>query len=390
MQRLIKRKSKIQSVSLQQRTNVFVGRAFRYLRNVVVFMAFFIITASAIQSATDRGVPYTIASIGPKYEYFATHKDEYNTLFLGSSLLYRHLSPKVFDATMEKQGFASYSFNFGAGGMRLFETRFLLRELMELQPKNLKWVFIETNLEGLEVESENIRKRRVIYYHDFPSLWTGINYILATNRKPIEKLQLLYQYIVPTFYHTVNLGVFSDQVFWEERLNWDLTTQLGQNHDGFIALDAETDRSFIRRRRNFLKRNENNPASNYLRRIVRTETIIKKLEAKRDRAKPLTAQKTALLKEMVSLVRAQGAEPVFIVPPALYKPEELRIQEQLVQAEQKEIIPALMDFRDPDKYPELYDIDSRFDGRYMNQEGARRFSQIVAREFGQMLSNSPT
>jgi hypothetical protein len=398
MQKLINRKSRIQKPSTGQRSNPYAARAFRYVRNIVVFLAFFIITTTVIHDITNRGVPGGIASISPKYEYFAAHKNNYDTLFLGSSVLYRHLDPATFDAAMQDQTLNqhpdrqldNHSFNFGVGGMRLFENRFLLRELMELKPENLRWVFIETNLEGLAVESENIRKQRVIYYHDLPSLFMGVNYILGTDRAPSEKIQLLYQYIVPTFYHAVNLGVFSDLVFWQHRWNWDFASQLGSNFNGYIPLDAETEKSFIDRRENFVRRNENNPNSNYLKRVENTKAIIQRLESKRDRAQPLPPQKVAMLREMVQMVEAQGAHPIFLIPPALYKPKELRAQEELMLAQRDGIIPVVLDFRDPDQYPELYEIGDRFDGRYLNNQGAQRFSQILAQEFDQMLNSSPS
>jgi hypothetical protein len=37
----------------------------------------------------------------------------------------------------------THSFNFGIGGMYLPETAYLLEQILNLKPRNLRWVFIE-------------------------------------------------------------------------------------------------------------------------------------------------------------------------------------------------------------------------------------------------------
>src|SRR5947207_2206779 len=52
-----------------------------------------------------------------KFAYYAAHASDYDTLFIGTSRVYRGMMPEVFDRLTAEAGRPTHSFNFGVDGM---------------------------------------------------------------------------------------------------------------------------------------------------------------------------------------------------------------------------------------------------------------------------------
>jgi hypothetical protein len=78
-----------------------------------------------------------------KFRFFSAHKDEFDTLFIGSSRIYFQISPAIFDRVTRESGLPTHSFNFGIGSTYLLESAYLLEQILNLKPRNLRWLFIE-------------------------------------------------------------------------------------------------------------------------------------------------------------------------------------------------------------------------------------------------------
>ena len=68
----------------------------------------------------------------------------------------------------------THSFNFGIGGMYLPETAYLLEQILNLKPRNLKWVFIEYDELQTKWSPENQTSRRALYWAD----WKRVSLLL--------------------------------------------------------------------------------------------------------------------------------------------------------------------------------------------------------------------
>ena len=53
-------------------------------------------------------------------------------------------------------------------------------------------------------------------------------------------------------------------------------------------------------------------------------------------------------------------------------------------------IPVLFDFNRPERYPELFSIDRRFDPKHLNRTGSREFSELLAEAFAQRFGETLT
>jgi hypothetical protein len=105
--------------------------------------------------------------VSPKLRAFTAHKDEFNTIFLGSSHIQHQLSPAIFDRVMGEAGLTTHSFNFGVDAMHIPETGYVLEWLLKSKPANLKWVFLELDEIQVGRLQEQIGTRRVLYWHDW-------------------------------------------------------------------------------------------------------------------------------------------------------------------------------------------------------------------------------
>jgi hypothetical protein len=118
-----------------------------------------------------------------KFDLFLANKDLYTTVVLGSSVSYKHIDPIVLDIYLQQHQFNSHTFNFALPSVRLQESEFLLRKILQAKPKNLKYVIMDTApLLTSEYNHENWTNRQ-LYWHDFQETYNTIKHLLYFNPK---------------------------------------------------------------------------------------------------------------------------------------------------------------------------------------------------------------
>jgi hypothetical protein len=91
--------------------------------NAIVGAAAFLGTCIALHAFLPSP---NVQEVGTKMRFFAAHKDEFDTIFVGSSRIYRGVSPSAFDEVMGKAGVPSHTFNFDVNGMHPPERFYVL------------------------------------------------------------------------------------------------------------------------------------------------------------------------------------------------------------------------------------------------------------------------
>jgi hypothetical protein len=82
---------------------------------LLTFGATFILSCAAI----GRFLPFPdVPVVRTKFAHFAAHRDDYDTLFLGSSHFYYQVIPSVFDTLTAGSEHPTRSFNAGFAGLR--------------------------------------------------------------------------------------------------------------------------------------------------------------------------------------------------------------------------------------------------------------------------------
>ena len=123
--------------------------------------------------------------VAEKLDFFAKHKDEFDTLFLGSSRFYHAVSPEAFDQITRENGVPTRSFNFGIDGMNPPENFYVLEQILKTEPRSLKWIFVE--VDNIETKShlKILGTHRLLYWHDWRR--TALTLKKALNPRPDTK-----------------------------------------------------------------------------------------------------------------------------------------------------------------------------------------------------------
>lgn len=300
-----------------------------------------------------------VENVTPKLSFFAAHRNDFDTLFIGTSRLQHHISPALFDATTSAGGRATHSFNFGVDGMHPAESFFVIEQILALAPRNLRQVFIE--FEG--VQSDWWRAggptRRLAYWHD----WKQTSLTIAKTIDPRGNAPWfaeVFRAIVRRRTIVMHLGLFVRQSANVGRLfdlvaNWnanerpDWKAQLGPAHNGYQEPLAPMPPERVPR-------------------------YTKKLQRELGAARPHYVDPYAerAYREYAGRFAQLGARSFFVITPVATQ-SSLHFRPPPPG--------PVFRFNSVKKYPQLYDPAVRADEGHMSQVGADEFTRLLAQRF---------
>lgn len=320
--------------------------------------------------------PYYLGNpqFATKLDYFKSHDDKnYNTVFFGSSTLYRHVNTTLFDSILREQNLKS--FNFATGGTYNPETFYLYNKFIGRKNKhNIKYAFIE--LQALDpIGFQNVYTTRKSYWNNTTYFNFATNYINNSNFD-IQKKSKYFKIYAGTFaYSFLDFKILNN--FFE------INNQLNRNRvgrDGFYPLTKDMNENHV----------ENGPKDWRL--FFKADTtvlekrrtsIIKNINLESD----LLHLNTFYLEYLNALIRESEKHEIklmFILPPRLksefYK-ELLPIAKALPQNH-------IINLSDPIKYKEFYQTKYAFDIAHLNTEGSTIFTTYLANEFRKRIKVS--
>jgi hypothetical protein len=93
------------------------------------------------------------------FKEFAATKDSYSIVLIGGCIFQDRVIPDLFAGGLRKKGVEAPSFGIGAPAIWGQETFLLVREILELRPKKLRWIILdttpeETTIPGRPIDSE--------------------------------------------------------------------------------------------------------------------------------------------------------------------------------------------------------------------------------------------
>jgi hypothetical protein len=330
-----------------------VEKTSKSLLYVAIALAAFIATSALIHSLLPPMVPKGVAA---KLEFFAQHKDEFDTLLVGTSSIYYSVSPEIFDRTTHENGLPTRTFNFGIDALHPPENFFVLDEILKTQPRNLKWVFLETA--NVETKLHKVLgTERAVYWHDWPR--TALTLRKALNPRgdanwfiQISRLWLarrdLAAHLTLFAQRFGNVGRAMEFLFPLDR-KAEADLELGPRRDGYrlagYAMSAENAASFQKRLAE---------------------------EIAQARPKPLDPYADEAYRSYAARFREIGVAPLFVVPPLIFQSP--------VSFRQSPPGP-LLSFNDARTYPILFDTKVRIDDAHLTNEGAAEFTRLLAIEF---------
>ena len=326
-----------------------------------IALAAFITTSAVIHSFLRPIVPKGVAA---KLEFFAQHKDEFDTLLVGTSSIYYSVSPEIFDRITRENGLPTRTFNFGIDAMHPPENFYVLDQILKAQPRHLKWVLLETANVETKLHKE-LGTERAVYWHDWPrtalTLRKALNprgdtrWYIKVSRLWVARRDLA-AHLALFAQRFGNVGRATELLFPQDRKS-EADLELGPRRDGYrLAGDAMSAED----------------AASFKERLAQ--------EIAQARPKPLDPFADEAYRRYARRIREIGATPVFVVPPLIFQsPISFR------QAPPG----PLLSFNDVGTYPMLFDTKVRIDDAHLTREGAEEFTRLFAREFIRTAKVSP-
>ena len=344
--------------------------------------------------------------VGAKLEHYRSAADGYDTVFLGSSHVYRSFVPEVFDGALAEQGREARSFNFGVQLPNLYETHYLLREILDEGEGSLRRVFCEYMTLTPQVDPQNAFLPRTIYWHDLEETRVAVARAraLATElegglRLAPEPSHSITRYFTRPFPVSWRIGAehvlhFMARALMVGRGKDVAKGLLGRRHGqtsavsaghGYLSLEAQrellsargqTANPYQRRHDHFLS-----DLAGYHERVeaLRRSPVVFGDEEWMN-ADLQQVDDLELIRMMVAECRRAGVEFVLVFMPgnSCNRPFESRLQEELG-------VPVLR-YNRPSEYPNLYEAGRRFDSGHLSAEGAIEFSRLLARDYLELES----
>lgn len=340
--------------------------------------------------------------IGGKLEYWRAHAAEYDTVFLGSSHVFRAFVPAEFDRATAGFDFPTRSFNFGVQAVHLLEQRYLLGQILAAHPE-LARVFFEYQWLTPQLDPQNAFNPRTVYWHDAETTELAIERALTWG----ERLDGALGFVEPeserhsiftVLDRTLPAGVRAAEqhaqhyftgLFSIGRGKDVLRGLAGREHgqtaryraqhgyvsleedDRMLAAQGDVHNSYRARRERFLA----DPLE-----YQRALDALDAAEVSFGDGEWVNAELTRvddfeLIAAIAAETRARGVEFVLVILPSQSgnRPFEERLLAELGS--------LVLRYNQPERNPVIYDPANRWDSGHLSEDGARFFSRILARDY---------
>jgi hypothetical protein len=307
-----------------------------------------------------------------KLEHLAAHGDEYDTLLIGSSRIFRQLDPAMLDQVAGERGLPLHSFNCGVDAMFAPEDSYTLEQALKGRRQPLKWVLIETSVflpSGAEAPNP---PQRVVTWHDWPRTLSACR--AAYGSKAERKATFFKRWSRRAEIVSRNWTEISGHL----RCFLRRTTRLGRGGgllQGFLAPEKTREQRLpIAQQRGFIAITEpSNPAE-----IAKFEKAMAERRADPAEHRALTPEAQRNLERMLSSVRKAGARAIMLHPP---------MPSQIIYEPGPNTHVPVLDYSDFNKYPILYALENRKEHAHLNARGAAIFSRIVAEDWAREVAD---
>ncbi|AOY81261.1 hypothetical protein BJP36_16475 [Moorena producens JHB] len=365
-------------MNLITKFDIWKNWSYSKLLPTTAYSSIFAITLTAVFVIANIIAPYpnipdNLGLISLKLEYFAKHKDEYNAIFIGPSTTYRGIVPNVFDQLMAEQNREIKSFNFGINGAIAAETDFYLRKIISLKPAKLEWLFVEYPERTLEQHiNKNANSARGIYWHTPRQTLLDFRLIMELKQNLIDKFFAGYATLQSCLIRTFWMGRFANfwqvkvlgmKLFLDEMPDYSILAQ----ESGYYAHDWQK----LQRHKYWHQFFLDNLKDDYYQDVE---------QLRQGNISPIKPYSLKVLKEMCQYIENHGIKPILFISPIVQE----RASTAINLYKQSDVLP-LFAFNDPEVFPNLYQLDRRFDFLHLNHQGATELTGSLAKQFAQYL-----
>lgn len=302
-----------------------------------------------------------VLGVYQKWLYFKKNKDQFDTIFVGSSRVYHGVVATQFDDRVKQAtGQSLRSFNAAYDAMWPPESLFMVRQLLAMKPAKLRWVFLECLDIYADLHAETRDTRRTAYWHDWRHTAMAWASIRDRAFDPLDRWQVTSGHATILLRNWTNQGLGAEWLGYEfgvERRKkdsrWDPPEEW--KHQG--GYQPEPDEPLTERDR---------------------RTFLAGVEARKKAfpPRPMPPSLRDAFAAIIAEIRAAGAEPIILVTPTIRPEENFAGFAPDV---------TVWSYHDAHQYPALYDPANRHDPTHLNDAGAKIFTDLLADRFAAKL-----
>ncbi len=327
----------------------------------------------AVAAVLHRLAPYqTDDELGDKLRFFADHKDDFDLLIIGSSRTMAGVIPKRIEAELAARGVRMRAFNLAMNAMGPHEADATMRKVLALRPARLRWALAELDYWEGAVHRKKAFSHRTFLWHDPQTTYSATRsaYLYA---RPGRKRERMVSHLLHLGGYMTALGRGPEVVATLLNTRKNRRSQQWLIEDqGYLqpGWGRGKDRTSFFSRPCGAKEGADHLA--FYRQKVATASA-----RNHDRVDLQDFDRRAVEQRSEMLQRA-GVVPIHYIPP------RVRPTPHLFLLEEQGLIEHLFAFNEPVAYPQLYEVDHRWDCGHLARSGAEMLSALLAERLAEV------
>lgn len=313
------------------------------------------------------------------WNYLKKHPKKFNTLFIGSSRIGRHIDAALFDDALNDT-LDIRSFVLSSGSLFGPELYYLFRNILESNILQLRFIFIE--ISDISYGYHNLlHTLRGKYWYNLKDYIFAIKVIINSDKSFKRKSEALKYHTICYLEKLFNIGIIEELIKFRQNHNQfpselEETRKLGHKKNGTLLIPDEFEAKTLNIARDKF--------------LSDTSDLILIREANYD----LSAKQNCFdydvvhlnyINKLIDLSNKQNVHLIFLLPPRQGKKAlktSLNIYKQIFDDHKIEVA-------DSKKYPELYLVETSYDNSHLLAPSAKIMTQKVAECFKQLISRHP-
>jgi len=316
-------------------------------------------------------VPYHWGNVwySSKIRYLEQQPARFNTVFFGTSRIYRQVNPTVFDSIVNLNSEENIqTFNLGAPATFCPQTYYLYERFLESElSNNVKHVFIEL-MEIDQISSALMHQERATYWQNISDVWFVIKAITVDKTLKFTTKGLIYiHYLISYLENLFNIGQFPDLLLNNEYYS---DYYVGPGKNGFTSLEFDLESNQMQQVIDDLLVRKSDLNKDVSQLEVRAEKTIELFNSESE-SNPVHLKR---IMELIHKSNERGIRLVFIISPRWIDESIIPLYNSIPEKNK-------MEFCNAANYPELYLMANSFDSGHLNTRGSNLYTELIAREF---------
>ncbi len=314
-----------------------------------------------------------------KMTFYNNNKDDYSALFVGGSLVYRHIDPTIMDSICQANGIDFSAFNTGVDGVAFLKQMRVIEAVLKAPSPELKYIFVSLS-STTRFKYLNMHTKRFATWQRPQEMIRAIRLTWELNIPIKQKLKFSWYYFITMLENGFNVGLMTDAIQYLTHPETEyVTTTLGENNDGFFPYDEQEQLVFEEDTWEY-KMQEMMLLSrkNYVEQVGRRDTMLLQNIHEFEHYNPNHVLNSMLnrYKKMIDACEKKGIQLIVIMPPRIREPYTHLIPTFNQLPESNKI-----NLASPIEYPEFYQPENSYNFYHLNKKGATLYTNELTKQF---------